>query len=127
MKTETKIAEGLKKKFKGWLKGCGDKTSTGGTCGNLSRDEQLVFNRDLTDSKFEKVKRYCEECTKSLFGSRGEIISHKVSCERTKEKWINLFNLLKEKSELKPWVNAFIMVEIEDNEKAIKLYNEVGI
>ena len=74
------------------------------------------------------IKKVYNETTQIQKGiMRIQVREHKASCERTKEKWINLFNLLKEKSELKPWVNAFIMVEIEDNEKAIKLYNEAGI
>lgn len=52
---------------------------------------------------------------------------HKTTCQRTMQKWINLFNLLKEKGELKTWVNAYINNEIDDNQNAIKLYEDNGI
>ena len=108
MKTETQIAE---EKLKG--------------CGSYNIEPYPLEKTQINSTKIycgspELSKRLCENCKK-------ECIEHKSTCQRTREKWIGLFNLLKEKGELKTWVNAYIMVEIDDNHKAIKLYEDAGI
>lgn len=74
----------------------------------------------------EKIKREeLPEMTQANIS--GLIIGHKLTLQRNLQKWINLFNLLKEKRELKTWVNAYLGNEVEDIKNAIKRYDEAGI
>ena len=67
----------IEKELKKALEGCEERATTGGTCGNLSIDEKLVFNKDLTDSKLEKTKVFCLECWKNIFFLQGKLITLK--------------------------------------------------
>jgi len=85
MNKETQIAKSNIKRKKEVFEGCGDKTSTGGTCGNTSKTNELViYDEGTNKEKFEstKLKRFCEECWKDIFQLKGEILSHKRACER---------------------------------------------
>ncbi len=123
MKTEIQVAKSLKKKFKEWLKGCGEKSISGGTCGNLSREKQLMTSDNFKTFQEERVVRHCLECTKGLFLSRGAMISHKESCERQLEFLENTVSNHKVVGGKDRKVPSCIPVKIEDLKQAIKLYD----
>lgn len=63
----------LKRKVKKVMKGCGDECEKGGTCWHLSKNKQLLFNKDLTDSKLEKVRVYCDNCRIQIFEIKAQL------------------------------------------------------
>lgn len=76
METKKQLQERYKKierKIKRVMRGCGDTCERGGTCWHLSRKEQLLFNKDLTDSKIAKVRVYCENCRIEIFELRAQL------------------------------------------------------
>lgn len=76
METRKQLQERFKKlerKYKKLLKGCGDECEKGGTCYHMSRDKKLLFNKDLTDSKLERVRMYCNNCKHELTEVRGQL------------------------------------------------------
>lgn len=87
-------------------------------------------NKKLSDEVREEAQKFVDgSCDNDTDGDTVTLLSeeHKASCQRTMQKWINLFNLLKDKGELKTWVRAFIDIEIDDNLQAIKLYEDARI
>ena len=40
---------------------------------HLSRDKKLVFNKNLTDSKLEKVRMYCDNCRFEIFSLQAQL------------------------------------------------------
>ena len=97
---EFKNIKQLEKEIKKKLKGCGDKATTGGICGNLSRDKQLVFNKSLTDSKFEKTKVFCLECWKEIFMLQGKLQTLQEVCEEIEEYCDSLIDTKGEKGKI---------------------------
>lgn len=76
MKIKKQLQERYKKierKIKRVMKGCGDICEKGGICYHLSRDKQLVFNKDLSDSKLERIRRYCEGCRIEIFELQAQL------------------------------------------------------
>lgn len=63
----------LENKVKKLMEGCGGDCEKGGTCYHLSRDKQLIFNKDLTDSRLERVRMYCDSCKIEIFETKAQL------------------------------------------------------
>ena len=82
----------------------------------MKTETQIAEDKIDINNNVDEEKDYIE--------NKSAMKEHKTSCERTKQKWIDLFNILKQKGELQTWVSAYIGNEFQDNQNAIKLYSE---